>query len=97
MNICIITGQETSSLTKNFPLSIEGRKLLPTIVQKHNDKIEELFVEKAMENNENLTREFAAKLAPKISTRKALQLLQVNEADMALTRAEVIGEWYEKK
>lgn len=89
---CVILGTETNSMRNNVPLSPKGRNLLKKIVAKHNQKIEELFVQKALEQNEALTEEFARKLAPTINDKKALRLLQVNEEDISMTRAEVLGE-----
>ena len=92
MKKCVVTGKETNSTTNNIPLSREARPLLKKIVEKHNSKIEEMFVNRLIEKNEAITEEFARKLAPKINAKKALKLLQINEEDISLTRAEVLGE-----
>lgn len=87
---CILTGNETETKSHGrFPISPEGRKLLPEVVAKHNERIKEAFIKAHQEKG--VTEDLLAKLAPKISTKYALDLLNKQEPDMMETLSIVKG------
>jgi len=90
---CVITNEETKSMSSNIPLSREGRRLLPEIHEKHNEKIKDFYIKNNLEKDTTgkLTEEFLAKLAPKINKSYALRLLHKQEKDIIETRDEVLG------
>lgn len=88
---CLLTNKETKTTTNGrFPISPEGRKLLPEVVAKHNERIKEAFIEAHQEKG--VTDELLAKLAPKVSTKYALDLLNKQEPDMMETLDLVRGK-----
>lgn len=94
-NICVITGEETSSKTNNISLSREGRSLLSKITNLHNEKIADKFVEASKERNKDsknpIDYDFVRSLSPKITEKQALRLLEKDERDIVNTRNEVLN------
>jgi len=91
---CVVTHKETSNHTNGIPLSKQGRDLLIKIIDAHNEKVANFFVEKTKADNPDapLTDEGLRRFAPKISKRQALNLLKIKESDIMETRAEVLEE-----
>lgn len=73
---CVATGQETNMLTKNLPLSREGRILIKEKHTEYNTLLKSKFVEEQMKLNNNLaTKEHLEKIAPKISKNAFLKMV----------------------
>lgn len=85
---CLITGKETNSKTKGFPISREGRALLNDVLEAHNGRISEAFIE--ANSDKGLTEEALRKLSPKITKHYLLGLLDQKEADVMKTLSEVL-------
>lgn len=63
---CVITGKETSTLTKNVPLSKEGRVLLEELTDKYNQELEKMFIKKFTDRSENTSEELAVAISKKV-------------------------------
>jgi len=98
MKKCVITGNETNTMTNNIPVSAEGRAILSELHEVYNKKIKEEFVNKALgrakEGSEEefeedeLTKVFE-KLAPQVSRNKMLDLVNIGVQDAIETLNEV--------
>jgi cobyric acid synthase len=98
MKKCVITGNQTNTMTNNIPVSAEGRVILSELHEVYNKKIKEEFVNKALgrakEGNEEefkedeLTKVFE-KLAPQVSRNKMLDLVNIGVQDAIETLNEV--------
>jgi len=90
---CIITNQDTNMSTKGYPLSREGRELLPKIKEAHQAKITSEF-EKAFKDKYNdieIDLPMVNKLSPKLSNRDILRLINDNNQDIRTTINDIIG------
>ena len=93
MSKCVVTGNETSSLTNNVPLSREGRDVLTKVTDAHNEKVFEYFKEESNKANNgvDLDEKTLRHFAPSINKRKALNLIAEKERDIMVTLDEVLG------
>ena len=91
---CVVTHEETSNHTNGIPLSKKGRDVLIEIINAHNEKVADFFVEKTKADNPEaaFTDDGLRRFSPKINKRQALNLLKIKESDIMETRAEVLGE-----
>lgn len=90
---CTVTGEQTNMMTKNFPLSREGRVELENIRSNYNEKLKERYMEVVQKNGNNLTKGIIKeleKMAPQASKRAMLELLSKK------TQEELFAE-FEKK
>ena len=98
---CVITGNETKTLTDGIPVSAEGRSILNDLHNVYNKKIKKEFVDKALGRAKNkaekveeefkedeLTKVFE-KLAPQVSRKKMLKLVNIGVHDAIETLNEV--------
>lgn len=78
---CVITGQETKTLTKNVPLSKEGRDLLKELTEKYNVELEKMFIrsfqDQSIDKSDVLAKAVASKVVKKITKNELLQTLSV--------------------
>lgn len=78
---CVITGKETKTLTKNVPLSKEGKKQLEELVSKYNEELEKMFIdsftEKSKDKSDILALTVAKKVVKKVTKNQLLQTLAV--------------------
>lgn len=78
---CVITGKETNTLTKNVPLSREGREQLIELTKKYNEELEKMFIdkfkEKSKDKSELLAKAVSDKVIKKVTKNELLQTLSV--------------------
>ncbi len=95
MSKCLLTGQETTSKTSNYPVSRDGRKLLERFKTEYNTVIRTEFVDGMVEALSNAgqpyTIEALESRAPKLSTKGVLQAL-VEKNETALKVLDNLGE-----
>jgi hypothetical protein len=92
MSKCVVTGNETSSLTNSIPVSIEGRDVLGKVTDAHNEKVFEYYKEESNKANNGveLDEDTLRHFAPKINKRKVLDLIVRKERDIMVTLDEVL-------
>lgn len=82
---CVITGQETKTLTKNVPLSKEGRDLLKELTEKYNVELEKMFIrsfqDQSIDKSDVLAKAVASKVVKKITKNELLQTFAVYSVD----------------
>jgi Skp family chaperone for outer membrane proteins len=91
---CTVTGEQTNMMTKNFPLSREGRVKLENIRSKYNEKLREIYMEVVKKNGNNLTEGIIKeleKMAPQASKKAMLELLSKK------TQEELFAEFDKKE
>ena len=91
---CTVTGEQTNMMTKNFPLSREGRVELENIRSKYNEKLKERYMEVVKKNGNNLTEGIIKeleKMAPQASKKAMLELLSKK------TKEELFAEFDKKE
>ncbi len=90
---CVVTGKVTKCKTNNIPLSCEGRSLLESIVESHNEKIFKVYKEKNKEANNglDLDDDTLRNFSPKLNKTEVLKLLSKHESDILETRDEILG------
>lgn len=78
---CVITGKETKTLTKNVPLSKEGKVELDKLVKEYNEKLEQMFIDEfskqSKDKSDILATTVAKKIVKKVSKNELLQTLAV--------------------
>lgn len=93
MKICVVTGKETDMISNNTaPLSREGRPILKQIVERHNEKILEAFIEGANKDGKVIDPKLLKKIVPKVSTKQVLRGLQSGNVEITNTKNEVMSE-----
>ena len=78
---CVITGNETNTLTNGLPLSRDGRIKLNEITERYNTELKEQFKKRFKEktnDNEEAAEGIAKVMAPKCSKKKMLKMLTKN-------------------
>lgn len=92
---CVITGQETKTLTKNVPLSRDGRIELEKLTEKYNEELEKMFIRnfqnQSVDKSDILAKTVAKKVVKKITKNELLQTLAVYSVD------EVFEQFLEKE
>ena len=82
---CVITGEETNTLTKNVPLSKKGRELLNDLVEDYNNKLHKMYVDKFIEMSDNksesLAEAIADRIKPKVTKHELLQAIAVHTVE----------------
>lgn len=96
---CVLTGKETNMLTRNIPLSREGRSLVKKLKEKYHDILLESTKEEL--RNQGYSNELldpvAEKLTLRLSTKAILELAK-NPTDLFNeVLAEVVGEENDSK
>ena len=99
---CVITGNETNTMTNNVPVSAEGRELLSKVHEAYNNKIKEEFIDRALgvardeeaktdteARDEDVLRQAFSQMAPQVSRNKMLELLKIGVKDAVETLNEV--------
>lgn len=85
---CILTQKPTQNKTMNYPLSREGRVLINEVLEAHNARISDAFVE--ANSDKGMTEEALRKLSPKATKHYLLDLIDRKEPDAMETLASVI-------
>lgn len=94
---CVATGTETNMLSKNIPLSREGRAIITEKHLEYNKILKEKFIEEQLEINKNiLTRDHLEKIAPKVSKNFFLKLVNQETLEGAFKKLEEAGKKEEK-
>lgn len=96
---CVITQQETNTLTKGIPLSREGRLNLDSITERYNNEIKKQFKKRfklKTNDSEEAAEEIASVMAPKFSKHKILKMLVNNTEEDLFKPFEEKGEVVEK-
>jgi len=92
---CVITGQETKTLTKNVPLSRDGRIELEKLTEKYNEELEKMFIRnfqnQSVDKSDILAKTVAKKVVKKVTKNELLQTLAVYSVD------EVFEQFLEKE
>lgn len=86
---CILTQKPTQNKTLNFPLSREGRVLINEVLEAHNRRIQDAFIE--ANSDKGMTKEALRKLSPKVTKHYLLDLIDRKEPDALETVEQVIG------
>lgn len=73
---CVVTGENTTRLTKNVPLSKKGKDIIEAEHKKFNNKLKTKFIEEQLELNKNhLTKDYLEKIAPKVSKNTFIKMV----------------------
>ena len=82
---CVITGKETKTLTKNVPLSKEGRDLINELTDKYNEELEKMFIRnfqnQSKDKSDILAKAVASKVVKKVTKNELLQTIAVYSVD----------------
>jgi hypothetical protein len=94
MNKCVITGEDTPCLTKNIPLSREGRTILNEKHEEYVKIVKQKFVERYADriDGKGVTEEHLFSIAPSISKNKFLKMLKDNNIDYIFKVLESVNE-----
>lgn len=85
---CIVLNKPTKDKTNNFPLSREARPIVNEVLEAHNRRISQAFIEKHKDNG--MTEKALRKLSPKVSKHYLLGLINRKENDVMETLATVL-------
>lgn len=95
---CVATGAETNMLSKNIPLSREGRAIITEKHIEYNALLKDKFINEQLELNGNiLTKEHLEKIAPKVSKNFFLKLVNQETIEGAFKKLEEAGKKEEKE